>query len=154
MIGRWSDKSVAAWRSASLWDLHLSFSKWSLQKTNFRLLSLLKAPNAVFSRQLESIFQSNLFRPVDTLTSKAVAFWDNILCNGITQLRNWKLTCLPHFQVPKQMSGWCTNENETPFLRRRLHPFASDLPTLFLEFYWLRMLPWIRIFSSQPKGNC
>ena len=77
----------------------------------------------------------------------------------LTNLRKWKssLTYLA-FQRPQRNPNAAETKRKCSFVREACVAFfptwwLTHLPTQFLEFYWFRMLSWIRnVLATNGKG--
>ena len=77
----------------------------------------------------------------------------------MTNLRKWKssLTYLA-FQRPQRNPNAAETKRKCSFIREACVAFfptwwLTQLPTQFLEFYWFRMLSWIRnVLATNGKG--
>ena len=95
-----------------------------------------------------------------TRTSKAVTYWDNTFWEIHHKLKKMKKSSLTYlsFRRPQWNPTATETKRKMPFVREARVAFfhtwsLTQLPTHFLEFYWFRILFWIRNFlAANVKG--
>ena len=128
-----------------------------LNKQDEGLLSK-PTPSSDIDRQLESICQSHLFGHFDPYFESCDILRQHLLRNSWQTWENEKssLTYLT-FQRPQWNPTATETKRKMSFVQEAWVAFfltwsLTQLPTHFLEFYWFRMLSWIRNFLA-ANGN-